>query len=108
MKAAIALVFMLLGISFARPRAPRNTQMFSGALQVSEAIAPSGHTSAPRQESRAPQSEAQQAPVRNSGHYESANSAHLVVQNSPQKTAHLSLLGLVGLGSLAAGLIMKR
>ena len=108
MKAATVLVFMLLGVSFALPRAPRNAQMSSGVLQVSAAIAPSGHTPAAEQESRMPQSEAHQAPARNSGHYESANSAYLVVQNSPRKTGHLPLLGLIGLGSLAAGLIMKR
>lgn len=108
MKAATVLVFMLLGVSFALPRAPRNATIVSRALQASAASAPYGHAPAAEQKGQVPQAKAQQAPVRNPGHYASANSAHLVVQNSPRKTAPLSLLGLVGLGSLAAGLIMKR
>ena len=108
MKAATVLVFMLLCASFALPRAARNTQTASATPQASAGIAPPGPTPAAEQESQAPKSEAQQTVARNSGHYEPANSAHLVVQNSPQKTAHLSLLGLIGLGSLVAGLIMKR
>lgn len=98
MKAVAVLVFVLLGTSFAA-RASNIPRIFPEATLQALAIQ-LNHV--PTVEQR------QKSSDQSSSNHETPNSGRVIIQDPPQRKVHLSLLGLVGLGSLVAGLIMKR
>lgn len=101
MKAAAVLVLMLLGTSFTLARVSNTARIFPEPKLQAFAI----HIAL----NHVPMVEpAQQLSAKSSSNREVLNSGHAVMQEPPQRKVHLSLLGLVGLGSLVAGLIMKR
>lgn len=100
MKAVAVLIFVLLGTSFAA-RVPNTPRVFPEATLQALAI----HIAL----NHVPMVEpAQQLSAQSSSNHETPNSGRVIIQDPPQRKVHLSLLGLVGLGSLVAGLIMKR
>jgi hypothetical protein len=100
MRAAALLVFALLGISLSicRPAAARVSQqtVFASSIFLAQHNFQANQTGPLVSQSR---------------HHEAAfleNAGYAVVRNPQPKQTQLPLLGLVGLGSLVAGLIMKR
>lgn len=95
MRAAALLVFALLGISLGICR-PAVASVSHRTVLASSIILSQ------------PNSQAAHAEPSEPGHQTLRENSFAIVRNPQPKQTQLPLLGLVGLGSLVAGLIMKR